>query len=144
MENASKALLIAGAVLIALLIISLGVMVYNNFSKNVTENTDLSDQEISALNSKILPYVGENISGSKVNALITVVYAMNRNIENEKVVMSWKFKKDGETEYTTGGIDNTGNYKSGSKKVRTGVYYTVEVKNYNSAGLISEIEIKQN
>ena len=84
MENASKALIMAGAVLLALLIISLGVMIYNNYSKTVAENSDLSEQEITSLNSKILPYIGENISGSKVNALITVVYAMNRNFEGEK------------------------------------------------------------
>ena len=41
MENASKALIMAGAVLLALLIISLGVMIYNNYSKTVAENSDL-------------------------------------------------------------------------------------------------------
>ena len=77
-------------------------MIYNNYSKTVAENSDLSEQEITSLNSKILPYIGENISGSKVNALITVVYAMNRNFEGEKITMSWQ----------TGGIDPDGNYNT--------------------------------
>ena len=133
MENASKALIMAGAVLLALLIISLGVMIYNNYSKTVAENSDLSEQEITSLNSKILPYIGENISGSKVNALITVVYAMNRNFEGEKITMSWQ----------TGGIDPDGNYNTTKtdKKVKTGVYYKVEIESYSSAGHINKITI---
>lgn len=140
MENASKALIMAGAVLLALLIISLGVMIYNNYSKTVAENSDLSDQEITSLNSKILPYIGENISGSKVNALITVVYAMNRNFEGDKIVMNWT-DEDGKS----GGINAQGNYLSGNnntKKVKTGKYYKVEIDSYSSAGLINKITIK--
>lgn len=140
MENASKALIMAGAVLLALLIISLGVMIYNNYSKTVAENSDLSDQEITSLNSKILPYIGDNISGSKVNALITVVYAMNRNFEGDKIVMNWT-DEDGKS----GGINAQGDYLSGNtntKKVKTGKYYKVEIDSYSSAGLINKITIK--
>lgn len=133
MENASKALIMAGAILLALLIISLGVMIYNNYSKTVAENSDLSEQEITSLNSKILPYIGDNISGSKVNALITVVYAINRNLDGDKIVMDWQ----------TGGIDSDGNYNTTKtdKKVKTGVYYKVEIVGYSNAGLINEIKI---
>lgn len=134
MENASKALIMAGSVLLAILIISLGVMIYNNYSKKVADNSDLTEQEITALNSKILPYVGDNVSGSKVNALITVVYAMNRNLEGDKISMDWQ----------TGGLDSAGNYTGTDKKVKTGVYYTVEIKDYSSLGLINNIKIKQN
>lgn len=139
MENASKALIMAGAVLLALLIISLGVMIYKNYSKTVAENSDLSEQEITSLNSKILPYIGDNISGSKVNALITVVYAMNRNFEGDKIVMNWT-DEDGKS----GGINAQGNYLSGNtntKKVKTGKYYKVEIEGYSSAGLINKIKI---
>ena len=45
MENASKALIIAGAILLAIVIISLGLIVVNNV-RNVTDNTNLSEQEI--------------------------------------------------------------------------------------------------
>ena len=132
MENASKALIMAGAILLALLIISLGVLIYNNYSKTVVENSDLTEQEITSLNSKILPYIGDNISGSKVNALITVVYSMNRSIDGEKITMTWN----------NGGIDSSGKYSGAEKKVKTGVYYKVNITDYTDAGLIKNIEIK--
>lgn len=144
MENASKALIMAGSVLLAILIISLGVMIYNNYSKKVADNSDLTEQEITALNSKILPYVGDNVSGSKVNALITVVYAMNRNLEGDKISMDWQIKDSSGNYKTTGGLDSAGNYTGTDKKVKTGVYYTVEIKDYSSLGLINNIKIKQN
>lgn len=131
MENASKALIMAGAVLLALLIISLGVLVYNNYSKTVVKNSDLTEQEITSLNSKILPYIGDNVSGSKVNALITVVYAMNRNIDGDKITMTWN----------NGGIDSSGNYSGTEKKVKTGVYYKVNITEYSSSGLVKKIEV---
>ena len=52
MENASKALIIAGAILLAIVIISLGLIVVNN-TRNVTDNTNLSEQEIQAFNAKL-------------------------------------------------------------------------------------------
>jgi len=39
MENASKALIIAGAILISILLISLGIMLFNS-SKGVTDQAD--------------------------------------------------------------------------------------------------------
>ena len=39
MENASKALIMAGAILVAILIVSLGVLIFNNFSKYFSNNS---------------------------------------------------------------------------------------------------------
>ena len=133
MENASKALIMAGAVLLAIMIISLGVMIYSNMSSKVASNSDLKEQEVSSINSKILPYVGENVSGSQVNALIQIVYSIDRSLDFNKISISLP---DG------GGIDNNGAYLiTGKKKVATGKYYKVEIINYNNQGLISEINV---
>ena len=70
MENASKALIIAGAILIALLIISLGIFTFNKMSDSAKKIANLDKEEIQAFNSKLTPYTGENISGSQVNSLI--------------------------------------------------------------------------
>lgn len=75
MENASKALIIAGAILLSILIIGLGMGVYNN-SRNATE-FDFSDSEIAAINSKFEPYEGGNQKGSAVRNLISAVLAYN-------------------------------------------------------------------
>ena len=49
MENATKALLIAAAVLIAILIISLGIVIYNQASETV-KSVNMSSQEVQAFN----------------------------------------------------------------------------------------------
>lgn len=82
MENAVKALLIAAAVLIAILIISLGLVVYNKASETVNNAGDLSEYEIQQHNEKFTKYQGDNVSGADVNALVTTVY--NYNLMNEK------------------------------------------------------------
>ncbi len=77
MENASKALIIAGAILLAIVIISLGLIVVNNV-RNVTDNTNLSEQEIQSFNAKFTSYEGTSVAGSRVNSLIQQVIATNQ------------------------------------------------------------------
>lgn len=84
MENASKALIIAGAILLAIVIISLGLIVVNN-TRNVTDNTNLSEQEIQAFNAKFTPYEGEKISGTKVKALLQTAISSNAS-NRDKIV----------------------------------------------------------
>ena len=57
MENASKALIIAGAILLSILIITLGLGVYNNASSSM-KNASLDPQELQAHNSQFLAYEG--------------------------------------------------------------------------------------
>ena len=78
MENASKALIIAGAILLAIVIISLGLIVVNNV-RTTTDNTNLSEQEIQSFNAKFIAYEGNSVSGSRVNTLIQQVLASNQN-----------------------------------------------------------------
>ena len=53
MENATKALLIAAAVLVAILIISLGLVVYNMAAETVNNSANLSEYEIQSFNEKL-------------------------------------------------------------------------------------------
>lgn len=76
MENASKALIIAGAILLSILIISLGIMVYNN-SKNTVGSANLSKQEIATFNSEWESYCGGNKTASEVSTMISAVIASN-------------------------------------------------------------------
>ena len=69
MENATKALLIAAAVLIAILIISLGLVVYNTSAETVN-SANLSQQEVQSANEKFARYNGEIKRGSEVNAMV--------------------------------------------------------------------------
>lgn len=76
MENASKALLIAGAILIVILLISLGIYIYSQAQQQV-DSVNMDEQEILAFNNKFAPYLGTNITGAQVNALLQQVIASN-------------------------------------------------------------------
>lgn len=82
MENASKALIIAGAILLAILIISLGLLVYNQ-AKETVGSVNLDQQEIEVFNSKFTSFEGTGKSGSQVNSLISTVIASNQQAIND-------------------------------------------------------------
>ena len=96
MENASKALIIAGAILLAIVIISLGLIVVNN-TRNTVDTSNLNEQEIQSFNSKFTAYEGSNVGGSRVNTLIQQVIATNQALVN-----------DGKDTYCCLSIDSTG------------------------------------
>ncbi len=83
MENASKALLIAGAILLAILIIAIGMFIYNSAQSTVNDSmTSLSTQEIDAFNNQFISYEGQQ-TGSNVKALIGRLVA-NANTYKEE------------------------------------------------------------
>ena len=77
MENATKALIIAAAVLVALLVIALGVGVYNAASEQ-TGDINMTEYEIQKFNEKFTQYQGNNVSGIKVNAMLKAVFYHNQ------------------------------------------------------------------
>ena len=82
MENATKALLIAAAVLVAILIISLGLVVYNMASETIN-SVNFSGQEVTAFNDQFTQYEGENVRGSEVNAMLKTVLSSNMKSRSE-------------------------------------------------------------
>lgn len=78
MENASKALIIAGAILLAILIIALGVFIFNK-AKSATNMDDLSNQQVEAHNSTFQNYEG-TINGTQAKALIDAVRNNNQSM----------------------------------------------------------------
>lgn len=151
MENATKALLIAAAILVAILIISLGLVVYNMAAETV-QGVDLSDTEIQAHNDKYLRYEGETQRGSQVNAMLQTVMSNNLNEpdEGKKVAVYWgSVAEDGTVtqETVTGWTDSTilaSDAKTSPKKVDTGKSYTVKVVYDETSSLITEIYVHQN
>lgn len=70
MENASKALLIAGAILLAILIIAIGMYIYNSAQTTIQDAMiSMSTQEIEAFNNQFESYKGKQ-KGSQINSLI--------------------------------------------------------------------------
>lgn len=78
MENASKALLIAGAILICILLIAIGMYIYQSAlgTFNIAASK-MSNQEKQMYNSMIKNYTGDNKRGSEVKAMIEEVINQN-------------------------------------------------------------------
>ena len=85
MENASKALLIAGAILICILLIAVAMYVYNSANATIkAAGSQMSQQEKDMYNAKIKPYVGEGTKGSEVKSMIDNIISMNQENVGEQ------------------------------------------------------------
>ena len=137
MENATKALLIAAAILIAIMIISLGLVVFN-MGKETVSNINLNAQEIEAHNNKFTPYEGTSKRGNQVNALLNTVLTNNTTLTEDEA---------GQKVTVYDGTDSVwlgSTATSLSKRADTGKTYTVTMERDASTGLITSIHITQN
>ena len=134
MENASKALIIAGAILLSILIISLGIMIYNN-AVGVVNTDAMSEVDIQQFNSKFTQYEGNNVRGATVNSMLDAVLANNRaqNDDSRKVSVNLA----GTDVITTASTDITG------EKAITGATYKVKCAR-GSNGLVNKITVTKN
>ncbi len=141
MENASKALIIAGAILLAILIISLGIMIYNQAS-GVVNNNSMTEVEVTTFNQKFEQYLGSNVRGANVKSLINAVNTNNMSTDDTSKQVTLI---GGNNKITITGGKTTGDYKA---TIETGSTYKVEVTNDNTGmtkgGLISSITITKN
>ena len=86
MENASKALIMAAAALIAVLVVTLIVYLYSSFNQDKKENIELMNQtQLIAFNGKYLAYDGkEDLTYYDIANIATM--ARNDNKENEEKI----------------------------------------------------------
>ena len=134
MENASKALIIAGAILISILIISLGVIIYQQ-AAGVINNNAMSEVEVTQFNEPFLSYTGSNVRGANVNALINKVQSNNSTYADD----------DSKRIEVTGAITLSADVNAvPSAKAKTGKTYKVEVESKTKGGLVSKIKITEN
>ncbi len=136
MENATKALLIAAAILIAILIISLALVVYNMASETVGK-ANLSEAEMAQFNGKFTAYEGSNVTGAQVNALLNTVLTSNLNASQE-----------GSGNYVqvvsgTAGGASLATSATSITRVPTSAYYTVTTER-GSNGLINKVTVTKN
>lgn len=145
MENASKALIIAGAILLSILIISLGLIIYNQ-AKTTIDSVNLSEQEVQTFNAKFSSYAGQNVSTSKVNQLIQQVIATNQAsldaAETAKYVTITFPGVSGASTTISCTQSGGASYSNQDKTVKTGRTYTVEITNNSKTGLVEKIVVK--
>ena len=72
MENASKALIIAGAILLSIAIIGVGMYVFQNVQETIKDGADMSADQIRTYNQEFTMYEGRQ-SGSQVRSLLDVI-----------------------------------------------------------------------
>ena len=83
MENASKALLIAGSVLIVILLIAFGMKIFNSTSGSADEiEGTMQTAEMAMFNNKFLPYVGTNKPKAQAMSLMNQIIVNNSSANN--------------------------------------------------------------
>ena len=129
MENASKALIIAGAILISIVLIAVGVMVVNGANGAIdTAIGQMSDSEKTIFNQKFEPYEG-NQKGSSVKSLISAIEANNSNDSGATEV---EIQNNGSKVE----VADISTYRAGIKNSKT---YTVSFS--KTAGVITSVNI---
>ena len=140
MENASKALIIAGAILLAILIISLGIMIYRQAS-GVVDSNAMDEVAVSSFNQKFQQYEGENIRGTNVNALINTVIQNNLTYKGDSSKQVQIQTPAGSCSWNNGGYTTaTVPYKK-SGNALTGRSYKVTCEADEKSGYITKITV---
>ena len=131
MENASKALIIAGAILLSILLISLGIMVFTQ-AQDATKNSGMGQAQVSTFNSKFSKYEGKKIKGSEVRGLIQEIIASNGDENNQNA-------QPARTISVTGEITDTNN----TTNIKASKSYEISLTQYNTEGYVTQITITE-
>ena len=128
MDNASKALIIAGAILIAVMLVSLGVMLYNT-AAGVAESSIGSMEQlgVQGFNGQFETYFGGAKSREQVKGLIRKVIANNANVNNPTI--------------TIDGAEPDQATEQAYYQQPVSTHYTIQAVTYSDEGYIQDIEI---
>ena len=141
MENASKALIIAGAILLAILLIGLGVFIFNN-AKGAISDTGLDEQKIASVNSKFEAYEG-TVTGAKARDLVDLVRTNNKTYdvsESRNIILSVTAGT-----FNNANITTDADFSSAKVALKSGTQYTVTISykaSGSTKGLVDKITIK--
>lgn len=141
MENASKALIIAGAILISILLISVGVLIMNSTGGITGSMKSSSDSmAMQAFNSQFSSYIGTSISASQVKSLLSTIISSNASDDNHiiKVTTSGTGFASGAAKRE---VSTAADISAINKGVKSTYKFTVEA-DYDDVGYINKITIK--
>lgn len=108
MENASKALLIAGGVLIAMIITSFGVYlygVYRGHSENMIAK--MTEKEVTEFNAKFTVFEDRELTANEVVSIMNLVRNNNRTMTGDEYKIEIKFNHRG---VSTGNVSKITNF----------------------------------
>ncbi len=144
MENASKALLIAGAILIVIVLISIGMVIVQSSQGIVDEAGQMTtDQETSTFNNRFRTYQGTQ-KGATVQSLLSAVSANNADNKSngrkiKVIIKDDKVEADGKDT----GITDSKILTTISADIQTSARYKVTMSGTNGDGYIEEITIEK-
>ena len=138
MENASKALIIAGSILVSILLISIGVFIINSIGDTQANMEDaMGTQAIETFNSTYTAYIGQQ-SGSNVKTLLNKV-----STNNSKGNVAHPIDIKG----TVGEAAGDGATGSAISEITANIIttktYKVIISAYDENGYVSEITINE-
>lgn len=136
MENASKAILIAGTILLVLAIIGIGMAIYSTANRTVENmGSEIDSFAIAAHNNKFNVYIGE-VTGTQVLDCIQKVMATNKNEDLDArfraVTVTIKIGA------ATTTVNSSTTTFAGNSNYKANVKYTGTVS-YNADGIINSI-----
>ncbi len=142
MDNASKALIIAGAVLIAVMLVSIGVLVYQSAVGQVNNALQKQDAtNISLYNSTYSFYTGAGQSRSKVCSLLeTIKGEYDANAEHT-IEVTFATCPDG-TPTSASGTTASASCKTAIEKIQKASNYTYDIQfEKDTSGYINKCKI---
>lgn len=148
MENASKALLIAGAVLIAILLIGVAMLIYNGAMDGIDSGIGQMNQQAKDMfNTQFTQYEGTQ-RGNNVRAVIRNIISNNStNQEIDGKLVSLDVTNAGITGLSSTKFEpTTADLKSNemsavTSKINTGATYNVEIEYEPKTGLVKTVKV---
>ena len=144
MENASKALLIAGAILIVIVLISIGRVIVQSAQGIVDESSSMTtDQETSTFNRRFETYQGTQ-KGATIQSLLSAVSVNNAENKSGGHKISVIIKDDKITaEGKDTGITDSKILSQISADIQTSARYKVVMSGRDADSYINEITIEK-
>lgn len=135
MENASKALIIAGAILLSILLIAVGMFIFQQAQGQINKAGNRLDQSaIETHNKQFSQYEGMQ-TGTQVKSLIQTIIANNRRVKEEDDGVQKEVKIQG----TSADLNGKTTESSISAAVKSTKKYRIEL-NYEN-GIVTQVTI---
>lgn len=131
MDNASKALIIAGAVLIAVMLVSVGVMIYQQAQGVITQGQSNMDAlEITMANQIYTSYEGANKNRSAVGQLLDVISQQYDAASEHTVAVTIEAGTNTSIDFGLSGEDGTkpDKIRAAASAIRTASNYKYKVE----------------
>ena len=144
MENASKALIIAGAILLSILIIAIGMYIYNSSQQSIQgAAAQIGEQDIQAFNQTWEMYEGAQ-TGANIKTLISKLstnYNTNKN-EPTKLPTIWYPQTSATTTYCSANC--VADFNSARAEIQARHTYYVTLIQNDSTSLVETIIVTWN